>query len=240
VNQTYIRLEQDLAKIGLQIEKASGVAEIDGFEAYLVENSADLTDFDVLVTTYEKLNLLIRQGLGTTERRPLVLTVVDEAHNIEEKQRGLNLELLLATIYNDCREANFLLLTPDIPNAKQIAEWLGGERGTTINIQFDWWQPNERVVGALGTQGRGKSFDVFIQTLNTAKGTYQIGENIPLIKVENCEINLSQINQSKVKLARFVGSEILDVNSPIIILAAGVDETYSIADYLTQKCSVNF
>jgi replicative superfamily II helicase len=98
VNQTYIRLEQDLGKIGLQIEKASGVAEIDGFEAYVVENSGDLTDFDVLVTTYEKLNLLIRQGLGTTERRPLVLTVVDEAHNIEEKQRGLNLELLLATI----------------------------------------------------------------------------------------------------------------------------------------------
>lgn len=240
VNQTYTRLQQDLGKIGLRIEKASGVAEIDGFEAYLVENNGDNTDFDVLVTTYEKLNLLIRQGLGTTERRPLVLTVVDEAHNIEEKQRGLNLELLLATIKNDCREANFLLLTPDIPNARQIAEWLGGERGKTINIQFDWWQPNERVVGALGTQGRGKNFDVYIQTLNTAKGTYQIGENIPLIKVEDSEINLSLIKQSKVKLASFVGSEILDVNSPIIILAAGIDETYTIADYLTQKCSVNF
>lgn len=240
VNQTYIRLEQDLGKIGLQIEKASGVAEIDGFEAYLVENSGDHTDFDVLVTTYEKLNLLIRQGLGTTERRPLVLTVVDEAHNIEEKQRGLNLELLLATIKNDCREANFLLLTPDIPNAQQIAEWLGGERGKTINIQFDWWQPNERVVGAIGAKGRGKKFDIYIQTLNTAKGTYQIGENIPLIRVEHSDSNLSQIKQSKVKLARFVGSEILDVNSPIIILAAGIDETYTIAQYLTKKCSINF
>lgn len=240
VNQTYIRLQQDLGKIGLGIEKASGVAEIDGFESYLVENSGDNTDFDVLVTTYEKLNLLIRQGLGTTERRPLVLTVVDEAHNIEEKQRGLNLELLLATIKNDCREANFLLLTPDIPNARQIAEWLGGERGKTINIQFDWWQPNERVVGAIVAQGRGRSFDVYIQTLNTAKGTYQIGENIPLIKVEHSDSNLSQIKQSKVKLASFVGSEILNVNSPIIILAAGIDETYTIAQYLTEKCSVNF
>ncbi|MDF1612893.1 DEAD/DEAH box helicase [Stygiobacter electus] len=240
VNQTYIRLQQDLGNIGLRIEKASGVAEIDGFEAYLVESKGDNTDFDVLITTYEKLNLLIRQGLGTTERRPLVLTVVDEAHNIEEKQRGLNLELLLATIKNDCREANFLLLTPDIPNARQIAEWLGGERGKTINIQFDWWQPNERVVGAIGAQGRGKNFDVYIQTLNTAKGTYQIGENIPLIKVENSETNLSQIKQSKVKLARFVGSEILDLNSPIIILAGDVDETYTIAEYLTQKCSKIF
>lgn len=241
VNQTYIRLQQDLGNIGLRIEKASGVAEIDGFEAYLVENNGDNTDFDVLITTYEKLNLLIRQGLGTTENRPLVLTVVDEAHNIEEKQRGLNLELLLATIKNDCREANFLLLTPDIPNARQIAEWLGGERGKTINIQFDWWQPNERVIGAIEAQGRGKNFDVYIRTLNTAKGTYQIGENIPLIKkVENSETNLSDIKKSKVKLAKFIGSEILDLNSPIIILAAGVDETYSIAEYLTERCSTNF
>lgn len=240
VNQTYIRLQQDLGNIGLRIEKASGVAEIDGFEAYLVESNGDNTDFDVLITTYEKLSLLIRQGLGTTEKRPLVLTVVDEAHNIEEKQRGLNLELLLATIKNDCREANFLLLTPDIPNSRQIAEWLGGERGKNINIQFDWWQANERVIGAIKAQRRGKNFDVFIQTLNTVKGTYQIGENIPLIKVENSETNLSQIKQSKVKLTRFVGSEILDVNSPIIILAAGVDETYSIAEYLTERCSTNF
>jgi replicative superfamily II helicase len=239
VNQTYIRLNSDLKGIGLKIEKASGVAEIDGFESYLIDNKGDDTDFDILVTTYEKLNLLIRQGLGTTEKRPLVLTVVDEAHNIEEKQRGLNLELLLATIKNDCREANYLLLTPDIPNASQIAEWLGGERGKTINIEFDWWQPNERVIGAIKTRGRAKNFDIYLESLNTAKGTYKIGETIPIIHVEYAEINLSQLN-SKIKLASFAGSQLLDTHSPIIILAAGVDETYSIAQYLTENCSTSF
>jgi replicative superfamily II helicase len=243
VNQIYVRLNQDLSKIGLKVEKASGVAEIDGFEAYLVENKGDNTDFDVLITTYEKLNLLIRQGLGTTEKRPLVLTVVDEAHNIEEKQRGLALELLLATIKNDCKEVNFLLLTPDIPNAKQIAEWLGGERGKEINIQFDWWQPNERVIGGINVEGRGKKFQVYLETLNTAKGTYQISEKIPLIssdKIENLNENKSQISNSKLKLAQFVGRNILNINNPIIILAAKVYQTYTIANYLYENCNQDF
>lgn len=240
VNQIYIRLNQDLGSIGLRIEKASGVAEIDGFESYLVENKGDNTDFDVLITTYEKLNLLIRQGLGTTDRRPLVLTVVDEAHNIEEKQRGLNLEMLLATIKNDCREANFLLLTPDIPNAKLIAEWLGGERGKNINIQLDWWQPNERVVGSLQAEGRGKNFDVYLQTLNTVKGTYQISEKIPLMKVENSSLNKSQVVSSKVKFSYFVAEKVLNINSPIVVLASGIDETYQIAEYLFNNCNQNF
>jgi superfamily II DNA/RNA helicase len=239
VNQIYIRLNHDLGRIGLKIEKASGVAEIDGFEEYLIENSGDNTDFDVLITTYEKLNLLIRQGLGTTERRPLVLTVVDEAHNIEEKQRGLNLELLLATIKNDCREANFLLLTPDIPNAQQVAEWLGGDRGKKINIQFDWWQPNERIIGAIQTEGRGKNFDIYLKTLTTAKATYQISENIPLIHKQDANKPLSKIN-SKVYLAKFVGGEIIDLKSPIIVMADGIDETFKIAEYLTENCNTDF
>lgn len=243
VNQIYVRLNQDLSSIGLKIEKASGVAEIDGFEAYLVEDKGDNTDFDVLITTYEKLNLLVRQGLGTTEKRPLVLTVVDEAHNIEEKQRGLSLELLLATIKNDCKEANFLLLTPDIPNAKQISKWLGGDRGKEINIQFDWWQPNERVIGGIKVEGIGKKFQVYLETLNTTKGTYQISEKIPLVSSDNIK-NLneykSQISNSKLKLAQFVGRNVLDINNPVIILVAGIDETYTVANYLYENCNQDF
>ncbi|GIV26638.1 MAG: hypothetical protein KatS3mg027_0452 [Bacteroidia bacterium] len=240
VNQVYIRLNQDLGSIGLKIEKASGVAEIDGFESYLIENKGDNTDFDVLVTTYEKLNLLVRQGLGTTENRPLVLTIVDEAHNLEEKQRGLNLEMLLATIKNDCNEVNFVLLTPDLPNAQDIAQWLGGDRGKSINIQLDWWQPNERIIGALRADGRGNEFDIYLQTLNTIKGTYQISEKIPLIKNENSTVKKSDITKSRINLVKYVSSHILDNKSPIIVLASGIDETYEIADYLFENVNNNY
>lgn len=229
INQIYARFKQDLSSIGIQVEKASGAVEIDGFEYGLIDNKGDNTSFDILVTTYEKLDLLIRQGLGTTDKRPLVLTIVDEAHNIGDKSRGLHLEMLLSTIKSDCKEVNFLLLTPDIPNANQIADWLGGERGYTVNLELDWWQPNERVIGALAVDGKRKNYSITLQTLNTVKGSYAISEKIPII--DNITENKKNFD-SKIKLVQLTSKHVLNIKNPIIILAAEVNETFQIADYL--------
>jgi hypothetical protein len=201
VNQIYNHLKRDLGNIGLSVEKASGAIELDGFEQHLIEENGNRTTFDVLVTTYEKMNLLVRQGLGTTEKRSLVLAVVDEAHNIEEKQRGLNLEFLLSTIKNDCQEANFLLMTPDISNSNEIVNWLAPDRGQVINLELDWWQPNERGIGAIQIEGRGRAYDYALTTLHTDKGTYEIGEAIPLFRGTTDE-TASQARASKVKIAK--------------------------------------
>lgn len=236
VNQVYIQLKKDLSGIGIKIEKASGAIDLDGFEQHLVEDNGNQTDFDILITTYEKMNLLVRQGLGTTTERPLVLTVVDEAHNIEELSRGLNLELLLSTIKNDCEEANFLLMTPDISNSEDVTRWLAGDRGNVINLEIDWWQPNERIVGALEIQGKARSYKYVLRTLHTDKGTYDIGSVIPLSSSDK-EANqtASQARGSKVKIVSKVASDILDIDSPIIVLASNPRETYKIAEDLYES-----
>lgn len=239
VNQTYNQLKKDLGSIGLSVEKASGAIELDGFEQHLIEENGNQTTFDVLITTYEKMNLLVRQGLGTTEQRSLVLTVVDEAHNIEEKQRGLNLEFLLSTIKNDCQEANFLLMTPDISNSNEIVNWLAPDRGQVINLELEWWQPNERVIGAIQIEGRGREYDYVLRTLHTDKGTYEIGEAIPLFP-GNSDETASQARVSKVKIAKTVGANSLNLESPIIVLASNPNETYSIAETLFEKSDDNF
>jgi len=239
VNQIFLQLNRDFGGIGLKIEKASGAIELDGFEQHLIEEKGNQTDFDVLVTTYEKMNLLVRQGLGTTQERPLVLTIVDEAHNLEDKSRGLTLELLLSTIKNDCEDVNFLLMTPDISNSNDVVNWLAGDRGKVINLDIDWWQPNERVVGAIEIEGRGRNYDFVLKTLHTNKGTYEIGENIPLLHYENAEIAKSKIN-SKLKIASHLSSKILDITSPIIVLASKINDTYSIADYLYDASNEDF
>ena len=239
VNQIYNQLKKDLGNIGLSVEKASGAIELDGFEQHLIAESGNQTTFDVLVTTYEKMNLLVRQGLGTTVQRPMVLTVVDEAHNIEEKQRGLNLEFLLSTIKNDCEEANFLLMTPDISNSNDIVNWLAGDRGQVINLELDWWQPNERVIGAIQIEGQGREYDYVLRTLHTDKGIYEIGDAIPLSSV-NPEETASQARVSKVKIATTVASNFLNLNSPIIVLASDPNETYRIAETLFENSRVDF
>ncbi len=239
VNQIYLQLNNDFGSIGLKVEKASGAIELDGFEQHLIEEKGNQTDFDILVTTYEKMNLLVRQGLGTTTERPLVLTIVDEAHNIEDNSRGLTLELLLSTIKNDCEDVNFLLMTPDISNSNEVVNWLAGDRGKVINLDLDWWQPNERVIGAIQIEGRGKKYDFVLKTLHTTKGTYEIGDNIPLLHYEDAGLTKSKIN-SKLKIASHLSSQVLDINSPIIVLASKINETYSIADYLYNASTDNF
>lgn len=240
VNQIYIQLRKDLGSIGVQVEKASGAIDLDGFEQHLVEESGNRTEFDILVTTYEKMNLLVRQGLGTTTERPLVLTVVDEAHNIEEERRGLTLEFLLSTIKNDCEEANFLLMTPDISNSTEVVDWLAGDRGNVVNLELDWWQPNERVVGAIEVSGRGRTYDLLLRTLYTEKGTYEIGEAIPLAHIENAERTKSQVSNSKIRVASCASGEIFDLANPIIVLAADPAETYTIAENLYEKSHEDF
>ncbi len=240
VNQIYIQLTKDLGSIGVRVEKASGAIELDGFEQHLVEEGGNRSEFDILVTTYEKLNLLIRQGLGTTNERPLVLTVVDEAHNIEDKSRGLNLEMLLSTIKNDCQEANFLLMTPDITNSNEVVDWLAGDRGKVINLELDWWQPNERVVGAIEVSGRGRMFDFNLITLHTDKGTYEIGEKIPLAHFENDENTKSHVSNSKVRIASKMAVAVLDISTPIIVLAASPNQAYTIAETLYNGSDNHF
>jgi replicative superfamily II helicase len=240
VNQINNQLKRDLGNIGLRIEKASGAIELDGFEQYLIEDSGNQTTFDILITTYEKMNLLVRQGLGTTPNRPLVLTVVDEAHNIEEKQRGLNLEFLLSTIKNDCEEANFLLMTPDISNSDDVVNWLAGDRGQVINLELDWWQPNERVIGAIQVEGRGRDYEYLLRTLHTDKGTYEVGDAIPLSQMVNAEKTASQAKISKVKIAKEIATNFLNLKSPIVVLASDPSETYDIAEFLYEKSDDNF
>ena len=239
VNQIYNQLKRDLGNIGLTVEKASGAIELDGFEQHLIEENGNQTTFDVLVTTYEKMNLLVRQGLGTTYERSLVLTVVDEAHNIEEKQRGLNLEFLLSTIKNDCQEANFLLMTPDISNSDEIVNWLAPDRGQVINLELDWWQPNERVIGAIQIEGQKREYDYVLRTLHTDKGTYEVGEVIPLFPGTTDE-TASEARASKVKIAKTVGANYLKLASPIIVLASDPNETYSIAETLFEASFAHF
>lgn len=243
VNQVFIQLKKDFGELGLVIEKASGAIELDGFEQHLTEDKGNQTEFDVLVTTYEKLNLLVRQGLGTSDDRPMVLTIVDEAHNIEDQTRGLNLEFLLTTIKNDCQEANFLLMTPDISNSFDVVDWLAGDRGNVINLELDWWQPNERVVGAIEVIGQGRNYDLNLKTLHTNKGSYEIGESIPLHRFTDADEPKSSFyggNGSKKKVAQKLASQILDIRSPIIVLARHPNETYEIAETLYENARTDF
>ena len=138
VNQIARQLRRDFEPLGIMVEQVSPALEIDSIEAELLHQRDPTQEFRVLVTTPEKLDLMLRQGWEEEIGRPLTLVIVDEAHNIQNVQRGLKLELLLATINSECQRAQFLLLTPFIDNAREVARWLGGQNSEDVSLALDW------------------------------------------------------------------------------------------------------
>lgn len=235
VRQVTRRLRRDFEPLGVLVEQVSPALEVDGVEAELLCEESGEREFRILVTTPEKLDLMLRQDWEKKIGRPLTLVVVDEAHNIQEGARGLKLELLLATINAECRMAQFLLLTPFISNAREVARWLGDANSDDISLSMDW-QPNDRVIGVVkpvkGSRIEGKSYDyqLSLETVHTTRATLAIDELIPIDKDPNCKKTFSQISkQSEVAVAT---AQQLKKRGPVIVMHARPDWAWSLAKML--------
>lgn len=178
VSQITRRLRKDFNE-KIRVEQLSAAIEIDAYESELLES--DDRSFDVIVSTPEKLNLVIKNDKVS---RPLALVIMDEAHNIEDHERGLRIELLLAAIKMDCPTSNFLLLMPYVENAEVLSKWLANDiaSGKSISIGSTPWKPSERVVGVyekVSSKGRGNwhlEFDSLITMSDSIhfSGKYQV------------------------------------------------------------------
>lgn len=140
-------LSEDLRPLGIEVAAAGSAFEEDPYELQLLES----TD-GVVVSTPEKLDLLLRAHPKWFN--DLRLIVVDEAHLLHESERGVRLELLLATIRREHPQTRLLLLTPFLSNADQIASWLGENRGLPIQVH---WRPSRLLLGIATIAGSGEN-----------------------------------------------------------------------------------
>ena len=180
------RLSKDFEPIGLRVEQLTAAVEVDAFEeALLAEEDAP---FHVLVTTPEKLSLVVR---NKKIERPLALVVMDEAHNLESEGRGLRIELLLATVKRDCPQANFLLLMPYVEDSDSVARWLAQDMsaGQAISLGTAPWKPNERIIGlyrAIADNSERGGWHLSFETLTTTEkamplhGRHRVGGVKPI------------------------------------------------------------
>lgn len=221
VNQITNKLRSDLSPLGLKIESAVPAFELDPLEEELLTNK---DAFDVLVTTQEKLDLLIRSGKLNSEGKPLGLVIVDEAHNIGIGERGLRIELILAIINREFQNVQFLLLSPFVPNIEDLATWLDSERSAKISIK---WKPNEQMVGMVYPEGYGKDWNLNLKTLYTSQPTIKIKDNISFEKSNLVQKTKSSL--SKTDISSVMGS-ILSVRSGVIIIVQKKNHVTDIAN----------
>lgn len=180
------RLRTDFEPIGLRVEQLTAAVEVDAFEEELLAERDE--PFDILVATPEKLSLVIR---NRKVDRPLVLVVMDEAHNLEYEGRGLRIELLLATVKRECPQANFLLLMPYVEGSESVARWLAQDvdAGNAISLGTVPWKPNERIIGlyrAVPDDSARGGWRLDFETLTTTakamplRGTHRVGGVKPI------------------------------------------------------------
>ena len=99
-------LNEDFKEFDFNIETTLPFYDIDEIEEEILSKK----HIDILISTPEKLESLIRQGHPSILDTRLV--IMDEAHNIGEKSLGSKFELVLSAVKQKIKEANFLLLSP--------------------------------------------------------------------------------------------------------------------------------
>lgn len=242
VNQITRQLRRDFLPLGIIVEQISPALEIDNIEMELLQEHDRKQAFRVLVTTPEKFDLMLRQGWEEKIERPLTLVVVDEAHNIQSPHRGLKLELLLSTINKECQRAQFLLLTPFIKNAKEIARWLGGTNSDDISLSLDW-QPNDRVIGIVQPvkakliKNNSYDYKLSFNSIHTTRNTLVVDDLITLPKSEELASTYRKVCSTKIMAA--VTAQFLHKRGPVIVMHARPDWVWSLANTLKieSNCS---
>lgn len=124
------------ADLGYTVSGMDGSYNDDPFDDYAVEGS------DILVTTPEKLDLLIRTRRGRLDGASLF--VFDEGHAVGSGRRGLKMELLLTRLATQFPRSRLIVLSAMISDEsiREFAQWLcGGRRAEGGNTITSGWSP---------------------------------------------------------------------------------------------------
>ena len=113
-------------KYGKIAKIALSIGNVDSSDPYLAE-------YDLIVTTSEKLDSLIRHHAPWLSGIKTV--VVDEIHLLNDTERGPTLEILLTILKQQLKNAQLIALSATIGNAEELAEWLQAD------LVVDDWRP---------------------------------------------------------------------------------------------------
>jgi helicase len=92
-----------------------------------------LEQYDIIITTSEKLDSLIRHK---TPWLPSVkVAVIDEIHLLNDVSRGPTLEVLITLLRHLLPKLQIIGLSATIGNPEELADWLGAE------LVIDHWRP---------------------------------------------------------------------------------------------------
>ena len=227
IDQVKFDLQIDFKEFNFNIETALPYYDVDEIENEILTRE----HIDILISTPEKLEALVRQNHPAIQNTRLV--IMDEAHNLGDKSRGSKFELVLSAIKQNMKEANFLLLSPFISNAKEISEWLADSprNANTISIE---WAPTKQYIGCnLLDSKKTKSTLQFYKSPRNQLGTedVEISLNLNPQNVKK-ELGLDSIDNT-VRLC-VVLNDFIEQDGNILVLCGGRGTTLKLASYIKR------
>ena len=225
VNQTLKRLKTSLPD--LKIEQLLPYNHFDQLEKELTGE-----DPDVLVSTPEKLNFLLKNPDAKILDN-LRLVIVDEAHNISDPSRGSIWEFLLANLKQNDEQLSYLLLTPFIRNKDELGEWLGNNTFTAKSVE---WTPTKQYVAYHSLHKKDKTQSK-INYLPSARNSIikeeisiDLNTNINDIKKEIKETSINDKVRNTILVEKYSKQK-----GCILILHKGTNSAEKLAESLSMK-----
>lgn len=227
IDQVKDDLQSDFEAFHFNIETALPYYDVDEIENEILTSN----HIDILISTPEKLEALVRQNHPAIQNTRLV--IMDEAHNLGDASRGSKFELVLSSIKQNMKEANFLLLSPFISNAKEISEWLADSprNASTISIE---WAPTKQYIGC--NLLKNKKTESVLQFYKSARNhldseNIEIGLTLNPQDVKN-ELELDSVDNT-VRLCVVLNDFILQ-DGNILVLCMGRGTTRKLATKIKE------
>ncbi len=104
-------------------------------------NDAYLMNYDLIITTSEKFDSLIRHSAPWLAMVQVV--VIDEIHLLNDVSRGPTLEVLITVLNHILKKVQIIGLSATIGNPRELASWLNAE------LVIDYWRPVKLRKGIL-------------------------------------------------------------------------------------------
>jgi len=113
-------------KYGHLLKVALSIGDLDASDPYLA-------DYDLIITTSEKFDSLIRHH--ATWLNNVKTLVIDEIHLMNDPGRGPTLEILITMLREILQNVQIIALSATIGNPKELASWLNAD------LIVDNWRP---------------------------------------------------------------------------------------------------
>ncbi|MFC3771121.1 DEAD/DEAH box helicase [Paenibacillus sp. GCM10012303] len=146
-NALAYQIRRDLSSSLSSFEDVRIRAFVGGAEYTTLEETKLEEENFVVVMTPEKCALALR--LYPEMFASCSLCIFDECHLLNDSNRGVTSDIILAQLFNSSKNIRFLLMSAMVSNPKDLAEWLEKSNGGSAIAKPINWRPSRTMRGLL-------------------------------------------------------------------------------------------